>query len=402
MVKKILYILCFTLIPCLPAAAQTKDNITDKNKELNRIKNEITSLESELKSKTKKERESIQSLENLNRQKLLINKLIVNYKKEEEQKSTEITSTENEINKLSEKISELKKAYSDYVVWLYKNRSTSPLQYIFKTGSYSQAIMRYKYFNLITEQNEKTLSLLIKNKNELSDLKSRLLTEKYEKENLVVQKTIEQEALTQKEIERRELLSSLKKDKNSISAEIDLKRMAEIAIKNLIARLVEEEREKRSRLTESKTPGKKYSPVYDYGNLSDFSQLKGKLAWPIASGKIVRKFGENKNTRLKTVTLNYGIDLEVKTGTEVKAVAEGIISAIDWIPGYGSVIIITHKDEYRTVYGHVSDIKISEGAKVKAGVVLGSVNESLEGNILHFEIWNERNYQNPEVWLTRR
>jgi len=49
-----------------------------------------------------------------------------------------------------------------------------------------------------------------------------------------------------------------------------------------------------------------------------------------------------------------------------------------------------------------TDIKVREGDKVKGGDILGSISESLEGKILHFEIWNERNFQNPEVWLVRR
>ena len=43
-----------------------------------------------------------------------------------------------------------------------------------------------------------------------------------------------------------------------------------------------------------------------------------------------------------------------------------------------------------------------EGDKISGGSPIGRVNESLEGNILHFEIWNERNYQNPELWLARK
>ena len=86
----------------------------------------------------------------------------------------------------------------------------------------------------------------------------------------------------------------------------------------------------------------------------------------------------------------------------VLSVAEGIVSAIDWIPGYGSIVIVTHRDDYRTVYGHVANINVKEGEKVKGGSAIGKVNESLEGKILHFEIWNERNYQNPEIWLARK
>ena len=100
--------------------------------------------------------------------------------------------------------------------------------------------------------------------------------------------------------------------------------------------------------------------------------------------------------------LNYGIDIETAKGAEVYAVAEGVVSAIDWIPGYGSVLIITHKGNYRSVYGHLTDISVDEGDIIFGGDKLGYVNERLEGNIIHFEIWNERNYQNPELWLTKK
>ena len=165
--------------------------------------------------------------------------------------------------------------------------------------------------------------------------------------------------------------------------------------------MIEKERERKSRLRTENLSSKQPVRDYTYDNFEDFSSLKGQLSWPVKQGKIVRKFGENKNAKLKTVTLNYGIDVDVKKETDVHAVAEGIVSAIDWLPGYGSVVIVTHKDEYRTVYGHITDLNVNEGDKIKAGTVIGKVNDSLEGTILHFEIWSGRNYQNPETWLAR-
>lgn len=396
------YIVVLFLIFAAQLLPQSNDSISQRNAELNRVKNEINELENELKNKTSKERETLAALENLNRQKLLINKLINSYRNEEQSKSIEIARTETQISKVEEKISQLKKSYSNYVVWLYKNRGFSSLRFILDADSYSQAIMRYKYFELITDKNKKTLSQLTSNKNELFLLKEKLVGEKSEKEKLVNQKMSEQDILTSKESERKEIINALKSDKKLIAEEIESKRKAEIVIKNIIAKLVDEERLRKSRLKEKRTTDNKLAASYNYENLTDFAQLKGKLGWPVSSGKVIRKFGENKNERLKTVTLNYGIDLEVKQGIDVKAVAEGIVSAIDWIPGYGSVLIVTHRDEYRTVYGHVSDIKVSEGQKVAPGMIIANVNESLEGNILHFEIWSERNYQNPELWLAKK
>jgi len=212
-----------------------------------------------------------------------------------------------------------------------------------------------------------------------------------------------------------------------LKKELEAKKKAEAQIKNLIAKLIENAERKRKdeeellaleklkSETNSKTVSGNNIKIETEKNLnsnfdvdlstssfSSFSELKGRLIWPISGGKIVRRFGENRNEKLNTVTLNYGVDVIAGKDLNIKAVAEGVVSAIDWIPGYGSVIIITHKDDYRTVYSHLSEIYVQEGDKVKAGSLIAEVGESLEGNVLHFEIWNSRNNQNPEVWLARK
>ncbi len=394
-------ILLLALFP-ISVFLQTADSIKQRNIELSNIKNEISRLENDLRNKSRRERESIQTLENINKQKLLLNKLIFNIVEEEKVKSREIDETEKLITTVEGRIKLLKEKYSNYIVWVYKNRGLSIFRFLLNTDSFNKTIKRYRYLRYISNQNKKTLDQLKKSKEELTLLIQQLERERRDKEILLSQKQNEQIILNDKENERRELISTLRKDQKMITAEIESKRQAEILIKNIIARLIEEERARKAKLLEKK-PGEKIAvPTYNYSNFQNFSELKGILTWPVNQGSIIRKFGENKNERLKTVTLNYGVDIAVKGDQNIYSVAEGIVSAIDWIPGYGSIIIITHRDEFRTVYGHIANISVKEGEKVSAGKIIGIVNESLEGNILHFEIWNERNYQNPEVWLVSR
>lgn len=408
--------------------AQGKDSIKVKNKELEQIKKEITALEQELSNKSQKEKETLKFLENINRQNLLIKKLINNLIAEENQISQQIKNTEEKIAELENKISLLKEKYSRYIVWIYKNRGNSTLRFLLSSNSFNNMLKRYRYLKYISEQNEKDLRLLSENKNKLTELKNQLQQEIKQKEILVSQKLEEQNLLSAKQLQRRELIASLRKDKKNIIAEIESKRKSEIEIKNLIARLVEKERVEKARMLElanrqksekstltkideskgkankstAKSNNKLIEPIFNYDKLENFARLKGKMIWPVKNGRIVRKFGENKNEKLNTVTLNYGVDISTKNKQEIFAVAEGIVSAIEWIPGFGSVVIITHSGQYRTVYGHVTDITVKEGDIVKANFVIGKVNESLEGSILHFEIWNERTYQNPEIWLAKR
>ncbi len=388
--------------------AQTSDTLRLKNQQLEKIRKDISGLQSELQSKSKKERESLRALENINQQNLLLNKLVNNLLAEEKEKEEQIIEIENEIAKVETRTSELKDKYSKYIVWLYKNRGLSMWRFIFDSESFNQAVKRYRYLRYISQQNKKTLDQLNSSRAELGTLKADLESERSEKERLANQKLAEKENLRIKEEEKKELLTKLKRDQKTITEEIASKRKAEISIKNLIAKLIEIDRERKAKIhtqnmnAKNNSGYKKNSQMFDYSRFENFGELKGKLGWPIKEGKVVRDFGENKNERLNTVTLNYGIDIAVKGEQNVLSVAEGIVSAIDWIPGYGSIVIITHRDEFRTVYGHIADITVKEGEKVKGGIAIGKVNESLEGKILHFEIWNERNYQNPDLWLAKK
>ena len=400
MVKKIF--ISFLFLICT-LNAQTTETLRNKNSELDKLKKDIQSLQNEFKNKSIKERESLQLLENINKQNLLLSRLINNLRNDEKEKENAIVETEAQVEQVSNRMTNLKEQYEKYVVWMYKNRGLSMWRFIFNAESFNQAIKRYKYMQYISDENIRSLTQLKNSKEMLDNLKANLEQERAEKESLANQKLKEQNSLKQQQEDKKQLLSVLKRDKKMITAEISNKRRAEIEIKNIIAKLIETERARKAKILENKAANKKYVQDFDYNNFENFGQLKGKLGWPVREGKIVRDFGENKNEKLNTVTLNYGIDISVRNKKEnVVAVAEGVVSTINWIPGYGSVIIITHRDEFRTVYGHVSNIAVKEGEKIKSGAFLGTVNESLEGNILHFEIWSERNYQNPQIWLAKK
>ncbi|MGK9476978.1 murein hydrolase activator EnvC family protein [Melioribacter sp. OK-6-Me] len=385
-----------------PIFGQVADSIKYRNEQLENLKSEIIKLERELNQKSEKEKASLQALENLTRQNTLLQKIINNIVKEEKNKERQIAQFEEEIAYTENKIQLLKEKYSKYIVWIYKYRGKSYLKYLLNTSSPLRVLKRYRYFKSITEQNKKDLKLLKDSKDYLVKLKNKISEERRALALLRVDKSTEQKNLVKKESERKRLIAELRKDKKHLTEEIESKRKAEIVIKNIIARLVEEERQRTEMMLKEDEKKLELSRNYNYNNMEKFSLLKGKLLWPIRKGKIVRKFGENLNRKLNTVTLNYGVDILTLEDAEVYAVAEGVVSAIEWIPGYGSVVIVTHRDEFRTVYGHIKEIYVEEGQLINKGGTLGKVNESLEGHILHFEIWNSRNYQNPEIWLSKK
>jgi murein hydrolase activator len=415
-----------TLLLIAGEAFPQQNEIKAKQNQLSTIKDEITSLELQLKNKTRKEKESFAAVENYSRQSFLMNKLIAGYRVEVKEKETRINQSEQKIKKLEDDIKLLQANYARYIKAVYKHGQPNELEMIVNSASVQQALLRFKYLEKFSEQRTKDIDRLKSSKQQLIAEKEILKKEKREKTELASAKEKEESVLMGKLSERKKLLSAIRHDKSELKKEIEAKKQAEIKIRNIITNLIAEaerkakeeaERLAREKLKGDVNPGSELtgikaendiagSSAYDV-NLStsgfaSFSSLKGKLGWPVANGKIVRKYGENKNSKTNTIMLNYGVDIAASKDINVKAVSEGVISAIDWIPGYGSVIIITHKGDYRTVYSHLSEIYVNEGDKVKPGNVIAKIGDSIEGKVLHFEIWNSRENQNPELWLAKK
>jgi LysM repeat protein len=86
-----------------------------------------------------------------------------------------------------------------------------------------------------------------------------------------------------------------------------------------------------------------------------------------------------------------GVDLAAPYGTPIYAAAAGevIISRdFGWNGGYGRYIVISHSNNTQTLYAHLSDIVVYQGARVYKGQLIGYVGSSGKstGPHLHFEI----------------
>jgi len=413
---KYLILLFVILFECFPQSQK----IVQKESELSSLKSEIANLEKELSSKSTAEKKSFESIENLNKQNHLINKILGGLRNEINTKESEIINTENKIDLIESEITTLKENYAKYVTAIYKKGRYNELESLIHSESLQQALMRNYYLQVFSEQRERDLIKLKSKVNQLAESKALLENEMKEKSLLVKKKDNEKEILNEKLKERKIILNSIKKKKSELKKILNAKKEAQRKMEFLITQLIEEEERRKKELElaqkeqlaslekspEGKSKIKQENATFDHdlstSSFSSFADLKGKMIWPLHKGKIIRKFGESRNKALKTVTLNYGVDIKASKDKNVRCVAEGVIAAIDWLPGYGNVVIVSHKDGYRTVYSHLSEIFVAEGDRVKSSTVLAVVDEGLDGFVLHFEIWNARNKQNPEIWLAKK
>lgn len=115
-------------------------------------------------------------------------------------------------------------------------------------------------------------------------------------------------------------------------------------------------------------------------------------------GNITSRFGSREAIRDHS---HKGLDIAAKTGTPIKAAADGKIKYADTMSGYGNLIIIDHGNGITTYYGHCSKLYKKEGQKVKAGDVIAAVGNTgnSTGSHLHFEIRKNGVYVNPAKYL---
>ena len=101
---------------------------------------------------------------------------------------------------------------------------------------------------------------------------------------------------------------------------------------------------------------------------------------------------------LGTSRPHNGQDFEVPYGTEVYATGDGSIIESGWNSGgFGNCIVIDHGYGFQTVYGHLSDIKVVSGQKVKRGELIGISGSSglSSGPHLHYQVEQFGAHKNP-------
>lgn len=116
--------------------------------------------------------------------------------------------------------------------------------------------------------------------------------------------------------------------------------------------------------------------------------------WPI-SGTVSSEFG------IRNGRSHEGIDIPAAHGSEVRAVASGLVAYADWAGTYGLLIKIDHGNGIETRYAHLSRLQVQPGDRVSAGQVIGRVGSTGRSTAphLHFEVRVNGEAVNPLPWL---
>ncbi len=113
-----------------------------------------------------------------------------------------------------------------------------------------------------------------------------------------------------------------------------------------------------------------------------------RFRWPLATFGISQYFAR----------WHPGVDLTDPAGTPIYPIADGNITFVALqYTGYGKHVIVEHEDGMRSLYAHLSKIRVNVGDTVTKETELGSVGATgwSTGNHLHLEIFQNGAAINP-------
>ena len=125
---------------------------------------------------------------------------------------------------------------------------------------------------------------------------------------------------------------------------------------------------------------------------------------PVSSGYISSGFGERVDPFTGSGEFHEGIDFAASEGTQIRAVAAGIVTWAGPRGGYGNMVQVDHGNGYATRYGHAYKVLVHVGETVNRGDVLALVGDTgrSTGPHVHFEVLKNGHEVNPARFVALR
>ncbi len=116
-------------------------------------------------------------------------------------------------------------------------------------------------------------------------------------------------------------------------------------------------------------------------------------------GPVSRYFGSSRNLLSDEPRVHGGLDIAAPRDEPVRATADGVVSRTGVNTSLGRYVDITHQNGYTTRYGHLSEVLVARGKRMKRGEIIGLVGKTgkTNGYHIHYEIHHEGRILDPST-----
>ena len=402
-------LLFLSLVITVSASAQSKSDL-EKQKQENLKK--IQEAEKILDQTKNKKEATLGQLSALNNQIQASQDLILTINKEISILDNEISELGSITSALQRDLNKLKAEYADMVYESYKaSKGFNKLTFLFSSSTFNQLFRRLNWLEQYSDARRMQVEQITKVRESLESQQARVKAKRQEQKGLLDQQLTQSQKLLALQKEQNRVVEQLGQQESKIQKDIADRKNTLKQLDALIAKLVREEIEKARAEAEAaarknntrataKASAEGTVPMTPEATAisTSFEGTRTKLLWPVTSGFISTKFGEHqvyKQVKLES----SGVEIQTKENEAVRAVFDGQVRRVFFMPGMNNVVMIQH-GQYFTVYARLKDVKVQPLQNIKAKEVLGTVYTSTDGvSELHFEIWKNNQKLDPEQWL---
>lgn len=276
----------------------------------------------------------------------------------------------------------------------YLQMRQRPLLFLLRSESFTQAMRRVRYMHEMADYRRQEVERIVEVQNRIAEKDQELQTNRKEKSKTMARQKMEQEKLARDERKQKQMLKDLKAKEKDLAAKQKRQQRQADEINRKIESLIADQARKQTK--------DQLTPEQQLLN-GGFAANQGRLPWPVEKGTISGHFGRQQHAVYEHVVLdNKGVYLQTTRGAKARAVFDGQVTAC-LVMGNIYAVIIQH-GTYRTVYSGLSQISVKQGDMVKTKQTLGTIfSDPAEDNKteLYFQIYEDKNIRNPELWLTK-
>ena len=283
--------------------------------------------------------------------------------------------------------------YRERVRRMEENGAISYLEIIFDSTSFSDLLARIDFIGDIMRADEITYNALINAKLEtkaamdaLEQTKAELEQEKADREDKLEELAIQLD-------EAGALIAQIQSNLVTEQALYD-EASAEAA---RIQREINAKEEERRKQEEAEARRRAESQAQNQR-----TKGTGELMWPVPSStNVTSGYGIRLHPVFRVMRQHWGIDISASHGANVVASDSGTVITSGYNSSYGNYVVISHGNvngnTMTTLYAHLSSRRVSEGASVSKGQVIGLVGSTgiSTGPHLHFEVTVNGSRINP-------
>lgn len=407
------------LLLSVVVSAQNDQQKLEKRKA--QIQREIQESQEKLNAMKSQEKSVKSLIEEQNNKIRLKQKLISTTEKQTRLLNDDLYLTQLKINKLKRDLVVLKEDYAEMIRKSYKSRSEqSRAMFLLSSENFLQAYKRAQYMKQYASYRRSQGEEIKEKTDQLNQYNDRIVVQKVAKEKLLKENEKERTELLAEKAEQEVLVSSIKKDKKKIAAEIRKKQQESRNIDRQIDRLIQkaiDEANRKAALAAAKASPAKATAVKAKVAESpskivltpeakvvadNFRANKGSLPWPVERGVVTLGYGDQAHPVHKSLVVhNSGVEITTEDGASARAVFGGEVISVIVLSPVNKAVIIQHGDFF-TIYQNLSSVSVNKGDKVRIKENLGRIrtNGDTGKTVLKFLIKQNTVYNNPQSWLS--